>query len=275
MSSDTVANSLFTSLTSGTSFTLPAVDLTDAAFTRPAATGDLYASFDALTNADLTTKVIDGTGTFDVLMSAVSAQLKGEFLANRISGAEYTKAYIAMVDSAIGGSIQFLLGREAAHWQSINAQLTAQALQVQVVAARVQLETEKAKLATARMEAQNAAASYALTKLKLSTEGVGYDVASYQLANILPQQLDQVRAQTKDTNADGSTIAGNLGKQKALYQQQIVSYQRDSENKAVKVFTDAWITMKTIDEGLSPPTKFANTNLDTILTHLQTNNSLA
>jgi hypothetical protein len=271
---DTLANSLFSSLISGASFSLPVVDLTDPVFTMPTTTGDLYAGFSALGNADLTTQVINGTGTFDVLMSAVAAQLKGELSANRISGAEYTKAYITAVEAAIGGSIQFLLGRDRAHWMGINAQLQAQALQVQVVTARVQLEIEKARLETARMEAQTAASTYALTKLKLATESVAYDVANYQLGNILPQQLDQARAQTKDTNADGSAISGNLGKQKALYDQQITSYQRDSQNKAVKVFTDAWITMKTIDEGLSPPTKFANSNLDTILGHLQTDNGL-
>ncbi len=78
-----------------------------------------------------------------------------------------------------------------------------------------------------------------------------------------------------DTRTDGvTTITGAVGKQKALYTQQITSYQRDSEVKAGKIFIDAWMTMKTIDEGLLPPDGFTNTNLDEILDTLKTNNDL-
>lgn len=108
------------------------------------------------------------------------------------------------------------------------------------------------------------------------------DVKTFNLSNILPQQLvllgEQVeaqRAQTSDMRTDGTTpIAGVLGSQKALYSQQITSYQRDAEVKAAKLFTDAWITQKTIDEGLLPPTGFNNASLDTILTALKLNNNL-
>jgi hypothetical protein len=44
--------------------------------------------------------------------------------------------------------------------------------------------------------------------------------------------------------------------------------------KASKIFSDAWITMKTIDEGLVPPNGFTNASLDTVLTALKTNNQL-
>jgi len=83
------------------------------------------------------------------------------------------------------------------------------------------------------------------------------------------------RAQTLDTRSDGVTdVEGVLGKQKDLYTQQITSYRRDAETKVAKLFTDAWITMKTIDEGLSPPTGFTNASLDEILGVLKVNNDL-
>lgn len=104
----------------------------------------------------------------------------------------------------------------------------------------------------------------------------------YTLANMLPaqktlvtEQAEAQRAQTLDTRLDGVTpVVGVLGKQKDLYSQQITSYKRDAEMKAAKLFTDAWITMKTIDEGLLPPDNFNNTSLNAILGTLKTNNLL-
>ena len=59
-------------------------------------------------NSDLTERKVDGCGTFDVLMSSVYAHLRTEFDKNRITGAEYT-AYIALTESVISNSVQFLL----------------------------------------------------------------------------------------------------------------------------------------------------------------------
>lgn len=69
-------------------------------------------------------------------------------------------------------------------------------------------------------------------------------------------------------------MVGSIGKQKALYDQQITSYQRDAEVKAAKIFSDAWITQKTIDEGLTAPSALQNASLDRILTVIKTNNKL-
>lgn len=110
----------------------------------------------------------------------------------------------------------------------------------------------------------------------------------YNLSNTLPQQLTNLeeqelliheqmeaqRAQTLDTRTDNASVSGSVGKQKDLYNQQIDSYQRDSELKAAKVFSDAWTVMKTVDEGLEPPDAFTNTNLQTILNTIKQNNSL-
>jgi hypothetical protein len=73
---------------------------------------------------------------------------------------------------------------------------------------------------------------------------------------------------------DGTAVTGVLGKQKALYSQQITSYQRDSELKAARIWSDAWITQKTIDEGLVPPDTFTNTNVNAVLQTVRTNNNL-
>ncbi|MNE83173.1 hypothetical protein D3C80_1799650 [compost metagenome] len=65
-----------------------------------------------------------------------------------------------------------------------------------------------------------------------------------------------------------------LGKQKLLYGQQITSYQRDSELKAARMWSDSWITQKTIDEGLLPPATFENSTVNSVLEKVRINNNL-
>jgi hypothetical protein len=198
---------------------VPEIDLAGAAFSIPGGTdSQLYAVVTHLTNDDLTTGEIDGSGAFDALMRGFAAHLHEEYAKNRITGAEYTKAYVALTQSAMASAVQFLLSRETAYWQAAQGQIGA-------VTAKVNHETAK----------------------------VQYDSARYSLVNLLPAQVALV------------------GKQKDLYTQQITSYQRDGEIKGAKLFTDAWITMKTLDEGLAAPTNFSNASLDAVLDTIKTN----
>ncbi len=276
---DILANEIFEEVLDGADFAIPDIDL--AQFIQPVP-GTLDDAITKLTNADLTTQTVDGTGTFDVLMKGLKAHLQQEYEKSRITGAEYAKVYIALTEAAMGQAVQFLINRESSYWGAIVAQQQALAAQAQVITARVQLETAKVQFYGIKAEALNNQAAYALTKMKLSTESIGYCIAKYNLDNMLPAQLAGVneqkeaqRAQTMDTRSDGITaVTGQIGKQKALYDQQITSYQRDSEVKAAKMFVDAWITMKTIDEGVLPPDGFTNVSLDEVLTALKVNNGL-
>lgn len=277
---DTNANALLTALIAGKDFTLPDVDLDSPEYEFPADDG--LSPPAALTLEMLTTKTVDGTGAFDVIMQAINSQLASQFEKSRITGAEYAKVYMQGMGQALSGAIQYLTTKDNAYWQAVATQYQAKIAQAQLVEARVNLETAKARLAVARLEAANQEATYALTKLKLSTEDVTYCAGIYNLENILPaqkllitEQTEAQRAQTLDTRLDGITsVAGVMGKQKDLYTQQITSYQRDAETKALKLFTDAWITQKTIDEGLLPPGQFSNANLDIMLNRLRVNLSL-
>lgn len=273
---DVNANQLMLSLMEGENIEIPEIDFNDPSFAIPNdLNSDLYKTVRRLTNEDLTLGVVGGSGTFDALMTGFKAHLKEEFDANRISGAEYTKAFIALTEGAMSNAVQFLLGRDAAFWQAVTAQANA-------ITARVQLETAKVQYAGILLETLNARANYALTKLKLATEDVTFATGQFQLDFILPQQrlllveqTESARAQTLDNRTDGATVVGVLGKQKDLYTQQITSYQRDAEVKAAKLFTDAWTVQKTIDEGLLPPGGFTNASLDPILTTIKDNNSLS
>lgn len=274
-SAEVEANRLLEELTKGDDFTLPDVDMTGPEWDIPGGDASpIFGAIDKISNESLTTREVGGSGTFDALMESAHNHLKAEFKANRITGGEYTKAYIAMMESCMSNAVQFLLGRDQAYWAAAMAQ-------IQAVTARVQLATSKAQFVLAKIQALSAKSDYALTKMKIATESETYCAALFNANQMLPQQLkllteqtEAQRAQTLDTRSDGATVTGSVGKQKELYSQQITSYQRDAEVKASKLFTDAWITQKTIDEGLNPPNGFTNASIDTILTKLKSNNGL-
>jgi len=267
------ANALLSSLLVGEDVALPAIDFSDEKFQFP---GDLINNIKSLitrlSNEDLTTGSLDGNGTFDALMRGFKSHLREEYDKGRITGADYTKAYIALTESAMSNAVQFLVNRDQAYWSAITAQLSA-------LTARTQLEMAKMQLAGAKFDALTSKSNFGLTKLKLATEDMNYCIAKYQHEIMLPaqkllidEQAETQRSQTQDARSDGSPVLGSVGKQKDLYNQQIVSYQRDAEVKAAKMWTDAWITMKTIDEGLAAPDGFTNVNLDKVLQVLATAN---
>lgn len=92
---------------------------------------------------------------------------------------------------------------------------------------------------------------------------------------LLLEQVEVQHSQTSDFKIDGVTpVTGSVGKQKELYTQQITSYKRDSEYKNAKMYLDAWITQKTLDDSLNAPAQLTNINIDTVLSNLRSNNGL-
>lgn len=277
----TSANSLLPELTSGKDFSFPNIDLNDPDFNfEPDENSPIYQDIVRLTNADLTTGV-EGTGTFDAIMSSIRAHLMDEYQKSRITGADYVKAYIELTAAALQSGVSFLLSRDNAFWQAALAQAQAQRAQAEVVTARVGLATARAQLAIAKFQALTAEVAYATGKAELAKAGVEYDTGRYQLDNLLPAQLTSVieqtnasRGQTSDTRLDGSNVVGSIGKQKDLYDQQITSYKRDSELKAFKVWTDTWTVSKTVDEGLETPPGLTNADITEIAAIVRLNNNL-
>lgn len=186
---EVVADALMDSLLVGESFTLPTVNLNDPAFQFPSIVGNpLYAQVSELTNEDLTTRTVGGTGTFDAIMQSQANHLKAEFTAGRITGADYAKAYVSLAQGACSQAVQFLLGKDQAYWASVIAQ-------GQALTARVQLETAKAQLALALVEVNNQRATFALNKIRLANEDAQYGITKYNLANTLPAQLAHLNSQ--------------------------------------------------------------------------------
>ena len=264
---DTVAIALYNALLAGQNFTVPSIDVSGPSYdipggsNNPAFTEIPLTTVDMLTNAvaDPEGKSVTGTGCMDVLMNTYMLHLNREYKNGRITGAEYTKAYIASIQYAAAGGLQFLLQKDQAYWQALTAQMN-------LINGRVSLAIAKTQLANVQIEANTAKVNYALTKAKIATENAGYISVS--------EQGEAQRAQTSDVRSDGAPVVGVLGKQKSLYTQQIESYKRDAEVKAGKLWIDAWITMKTIDEGLLPPDQFTNTEINEVLVALKANNAI-
>jgi hypothetical protein len=368
---ETRANELFGSLTADADFDLPAIDLTGSEYQAPSSVDNpLYAAVSGLTEADLTTRVVGGSGVFDGLMEAIRGHLTLEYEKGRITGKEYADVYVAMTQAALGNAVQYLVSMESTYWQAQLTQMQARAAEAMAVSAKIDLEINKSKLNIARIETQSAASNYALSKMKLASEDAAYalaqrqdaradyeltsmlpkqvlqiesqiDVASaqisettarkdqvlyqtsallpaqklsvdaetavktYQTTNLLPAQKDGIleetagkaytnqfllpeqlgllreqvesqRAKTLDTRTDGVTpISGAMGQQANLYAQQIDSYKRDAETKVAKMLLDTWVTQKSMDEGLIPPSSLTDVNINTVMTKIRSNLDLS
>lgn len=99
----------------------------------------------------------------------------------------------------------------------------------------------------------------------------GQKVLTTEQVRLVHEQMEGQRAQTLDARQDGTVrtqtvinpdgseetrLQGLLGVQNFLYRQQITSYREDSRVKAGKLFSDLWMTMKTMDDGIEVPTYF-------------------
>lgn len=257
--SDNIANMLFESLVGEDNAQLPGIDLSREWFEIPwTIDHDVYKEVRRIGPEDITSKEVDGTGVFDVMMAGIRAHLELEYEKNRITGAEYAKAYVALTQAALANAVQFALGRDQVFWASAKAQ-------AETITARVMNEVAKIQALLNRAE-------YALTKLRLANEDVKFGAQVFTNQNILPtqsdllaEQMEAQRAQTSDRRTDGQEVKGVMGAQKELYEQQVRAYEEDIRHKFTKLLTDTWITRHTINEELSPPKQLLTKALEEVV----------
>lgn len=193
---DLEANALLTSLVGDAIFNIPTVDITGPEFQLPVAvTDDLYQTINKLTNEDLTTRTVGGTGAFDALMEGFKVHLREEYDAGRITGAEYTKAYIELSQGAMANATQFLLGREQAFW-------AAQTAQIDAFMRRAELEVQKVRVVATLLEANTIKANYAKTKISLALEDMNFCTAKFNLDTMLPKQALLLDGQVSKITSD-------------------------------------------------------------------------
>lgn len=256
------------------SFVLPDVDLNNAHYQKPSQLNNvLYEDINPPTINDLTEGIVGGAGAYDLLMTTHKAHLKEQYDQGSITGAQYSEAYIMLSREALNAAVQFTLGSDQARWQAILTQQQARAAEIEAVRVAVQLEIAKAQLAAQRNQAALLEAQHVLAQMEVANADGKYLVVQQQL-ELLKEQTETARAQTLDTRTDALPVDGVLGMQKLLYQEQISSYEKDARYKGAKLYSDAWITQKTVDENFPPPGEFSNTTVEVVLSNLRSSLAL-
>ena len=183
-------------------------------------------AIEPISNEDLTTKVVNGTGIFDELMTAAHAHLDQEWGKQRITGTQYAEVYLGQMTAVLQQSVAFLVQRDAIY---LNNLLT---------------------------QAQINKANKELALLDKQIELIEAQIASQEANNtLIAQKVKTEKAQIQDI-VDGEAVVGVTGAQTALYKQQKEGFIRDAEQKALKIISDTWITRKTVDDGTPLPTGF-------------------
>lgn len=201
---------------------------------------------------EVTTKDPDGSGAFDVFMSAIGKHLEKEFSEGRIVGADYASTYIAAVQMALQQAVDFTLKKDAVYLAGINAQMQAIASTISVLQAKVALAKLKAETGTL-------SAQFANTKLQLA---------------VLQEQLESSRANTLDTRTDGTPVTGSSGKQKDVMSQQIIAFKQKANVDAASIAANAWTVTKGVDEATQTPESMNLNALNKIIDQLYANSNL-
>ena len=168
----------------------------------------------------ITDGTLTGNGIFDTWMRALGAHLKREYAEQRITGDEYAKAYIALMNNLLNAAVGFL---------------TQDA----------QLAMAKEKLA---YELQLLDAQVSLANKELAIKDKDLALKEKQVA-LAEAQLKAAEAQYKDT-VDGQPVGGVLGKQMKVYDAQAKGFKDNALQAATKIMVDTWNIRRQTEESL-------------------------
>ena len=192
-----------------------------------------------ITNEDLTTKVVDGTGIFDELMTAANAHLSAQWDMERITGTQYAEVYLGQLTAVLQQAVTFLIEKDKTYLNNL------------LINAQIELANKQIELADKELE-----------KADKEIELLDKQIELQELNNeLIAQKVKTEKAQISDT-VDGVPVTGIIGAQIALYKQQKDGFIRDAEQKALKIISDTWITRKTVDDGTPLPTGFDTAAVD-------------
>jgi hypothetical protein len=108
----------------GQDFTIPPVDLSGDGLTIPPEEDNpLYVIPNLVSIEDLTSGAVGGGGAYDRIMSSNKAHLQEQYEKGRITGDQYTKAYIELTSVALSTGLQMVLGKDTNYWQAILIQM--------------------------------------------------------------------------------------------------------------------------------------------------------
>lgn len=305
-SSDQLSEKLYYNLTKSDNFNLDNLKINPDEFKLPDGLLDKIINYKvSATLEEVTTKDPDGTGAFDTFMTAISKHLEKEFSQGRIVGADYSNAYIAAMQMALQQAVDFVLKKDQVYISTTTAQLAA-------IEAAIGIIKSKIDLITSQIQAYIAQTQYAGEKLKLAnlhetyitliaqynklceevnvqkaqTSGTRTDNATVagsigaqiQMVNeqikLVREQIESARAQTLDTRTDGAVVKGQIGKQKDVASQQIIAFKQKAGIDAANIASNAWITSKGMNDAVEAPTSMQNAALNNVVDQVYANAGL-
>ena len=160
---------------------------------------------DPVTIDELTSRQVGGPGVFDAIMESLYNHLKREYDENRITGAEYVKAYIQLSEAGLSQAVSFTLQKNQAYWNAVLAQAQAVTAGIQ---AQIAAMTAKVQFARIKAEALGIAANYALTTMKLATEDAQHALVCKQKTLVEAQtvtEIEQAALVHEQTNTQTET----------------------------------------------------------------------
>ena len=209
---------------------------------------------------DLTQVILDGTGVFDKFLTLHRLHLTREFEEARIQGKEYsevyTKTYIAHLEQAI----QFLLAKEKQAYELNLLEAQIDKMQADAANAKKQLEilqwelTNKLPmelaLVTAQVDKMKADTDLAKEQLKLTEKELALKDKEFILKDkeiaIAEKQLQlaQQKVITETAQTDSSVVKPGsvIDMNNKALQSQIDGVKRDSEQRALQLIIQTWVT---------------------------------
>lgn len=205
-----------------------------------------------ITLDQLTTTKVDGTGVFDKLMTAMTAHLDREYSGQRLKGQDYAQVYLGSVTAILSNSVAFLLQKDEAAGKAALIEAQIRLLEVQIAREEfdkdlVVAQTKKVIQETANLvlEGDNLVAQNCLLKAQYDLTMMNKLQVIAQ-TSLVQQKIATEKAQTVETGVDDNSV---VGRQKLLYAAQTDGFQRDAEQKMLKIVVDSWNVRRTTDEG--------------------------
>lgn len=190
LTASTLAEQILTQL--GQDFSLPPVDLSLPQFQIPTAENSEFGELNKpvpITVEELTDGTVNGEGSFDKIMTSNKAHLLEQYEKGRITGDQFSKAYIELTTAAMSAGVQIVLGRDQTYWQAQLVRMQGRRAEIEAITAMVQLEVTKAQLAAARTQAELVNAQYVQTAMQIARESANYQLTTEQIALTVSQRL--------------------------------------------------------------------------------------
>ena len=210
----------------------------------------------------LTECTLEGSGVLDKLLHTARVHLQDEFQQGRITGKEYSNAYIAIYDRMVQSAIAYALAAEKAPYEI--AQLEAQTALTEEQRKQVEEETryrlpaeiqqiqaqtdlinyqkdELLPAQTANQKKQTELLAYDLTQIKpqeLALKQKQAEIAEFELLNKLPAELAQLGAQTAlitQQKVNLTAEALNIHKQGELIDAQVIATLLEGDLKEKQI----------------------------------------